>query len=128
MSNLSRRRVLDKGARRRRARFRVRKKFSGTAERPRLAVHKSLKFIYAQVIDDATGQTLAQANSREAAVASGAEGSAGSVSAAKAVGKAVAERAKEKGVKSVVFDRGGRIYHGKIRAVAEGAREAGLEF
>ena len=128
MSNLSRRRTLVKRDRDRRARYRIRKKISGTPERPRLAVFKSLKFIYAQVIDDLSGQTLAQASSRESAIASGAEGSAGSISAAKAVGKAVAERAKEKGIETVVFDRGGSIYHGKIRAIAEGAREAGLDY
>ncbi|MEM1248031.1 MAG: 50S ribosomal protein L18 [Acidobacteriota bacterium] len=128
MSNLSRRRTLVKRDRARRSRYRIRKKISGTPERPRLAVYKSLKFIYAQVIDDLSGQTLAQASSRESAISSDADGSAGSVSAAKAVGKAVAERAKEKGIDTVVFDRGGSIYHGKIRAIAEGAREAGLEF
>ncbi len=128
MSNLSQRRTLDKGVRRRRARYRIRKKISGTAARPRLAVKKSLKFIYVQLIDDASGQTLAQANSRESAIASSAEGRAGGISAAQEVGKAIAERAKEKGVTDVVFDRGGSVYHGKVRAVAEGAREAGLSF
>lgn len=128
MSNLSRRRNLVKRDRNRRARYRIRKKVAGTPERPRLAVYKSLKFIYAQVIDDLSGQTLVQASSRESAISSGAEGSAGGISAAKAVGKAVAERAKEKGIETVVFDRGGSIYHGKIRAIAEGAREAGLDF
>jgi large subunit ribosomal protein L18 len=100
----------------------------GTAERPRLAVHKSLKYIYAQVIDDATGSTLAQASSLEGGLRSQLEGSAGNVDAAKLVGTIVAERAMDKGVKSVVFDRGGSVYHGKIQALAEAAREKGLQF
>ncbi len=118
---------MEKAGRKQRARYRIRKKVVGSAERPRLAVHKSLRFVYAQVIDDATGTTLVQANSRESDIAGAAEGSAAGVSAAREVGKAVAARAQEKGIKQVVFDRGGSIYHGKVQAVAEGAREAGLE-
>ncbi len=128
MSDMGKRRVGQKSARQRRTRYRIRKKIKGTTERPRLAVHKSLKYIYAQVIDDATGNTLAQASSLEGGLRSQLEGSAGNVDAAKLVGTAVAERAMDKGVKSVVFDRGGAVYHGKIQALAEAAREKGLQF
>jgi large subunit ribosomal protein L18 len=112
---------------RRRVRIRIREKVGGSAERPRLAVFKSGKHIYAQIIDDATGHTLAQASSLDSAIQ--AEGKAGAnVGTAKRVGKLVAERAKSKGVAKVVFDRGGYIYHGKVRALADAAREGGLEF
>jgi len=104
---------------------RVRKKVHGTAARPRLAVHRSNKHISAQVIDDDAGVTLAAASTTEAAErASGG----GTVEAAARVGKLVAERAKAAGVTAVVFDRGGYAYHGRVAAVAEAAREAGLEF
>jgi large subunit ribosomal protein L18 len=103
---------------------RIRRKLSGTAERPRLAVFRSVAHIYAQVIDDGAGQTLISASS----VDKGGKTSGGNVAGAKAVGKLVAERAKEKGIKSVVFDRGGYQYHGRIKALADAAREAGLEF
>lgn len=116
-----------KNSRRKRAHARVRNRVAGTAARPRLVVHKSLRYIYAQVIDDSTGRTLAQANSNESEVGDDS-GSSKSRAAAKAVGETVAERAKKAGVEQVVFDRGGYIYHGKIRAVAEGARSKGLEF
>jgi large subunit ribosomal protein L18 len=101
---------------------RVRKKISGTAQRPRLAVYRSNRHIYAQVIDDVEGRTLASASTL-------LEGVAGDdpTARAKAVGQTVAEKAKEAGVSSVVFDRGGFKYHGKVKAVAEGARQAGLE-
>jgi len=104
---------------------RIRRRFSGSEERPRLAVFRSLKHIYAQVIDDRKGRTLVAASSNEKspAIAGG-----GSVPGAKAVGKLVAERAKEKGIRKVVFDRGGYLYHGRIKALADAAREAGLEF
>ncbi len=104
---------------------RIRARVSGTAERPRLAVYRSLSHIYAQVIDDRAGVTLAAASTREkdTKVKNG-----GNVAGAKEIGKLVAERAKEKGIKSVVFDRGGYLYHGRVKALAEGAREAGLEF
>jgi large subunit ribosomal protein L18 len=95
----------------------------GTVERPRLSVFRSAKYIYAQVIDDTTGRTLAQASSREAALATGP----GKSDTAHAVGKAVAERAKAAGVKAVVLDRGGYQYHGRVRSLAEGAREGGLD-
>src|ERR1700723_889784 len=106
-----------------RVHFRIREKISGTAERPRLNVYRSLNHIYAQVIDDASGVTLVSASTRAAKLKTG-----GNVAAAKEVGKQVAERAKEKGVKKVVFDRGGYLYHGRIKALADAAREAGLEF
>jgi large subunit ribosomal protein L18 len=111
-----------------RAHFRLRKRVAGTAERPRLAVHKTLRYIYAQVIDDQQGHTLVQANSREASILEGVKSSPGGCEAAKRVGEVLAERAREKGVESVVFDRGGAIYHGKVKAVADGAREKGLKF
>ena len=104
---------------------RVRKKVRGTAARPRLAVFRSNKHIYAQVIDDVAGTTVASASTREK---DGAKGSAGTVAAAKAVGERLGERAKRAGIDSVVFDRGGFKYHGRVAAVAEGARSAGLEF
>jgi large subunit ribosomal protein L18 len=102
---------------------RIRRKLSGTSERPRLAVFRSLKHIYAQVIDDAQGRTVVAASSDEK---NGVNG--GNVAGAKAVGKLVAERAQEKGVKAVVFDRGGYLYHGRVKALADSARAAGLEF
>jgi large subunit ribosomal protein L18 len=103
---------------------RIRDRVQGSAERPRLAVFRSVKHIYAQVIDDSKGHTVAAASSAE-----GAKGSSGgNVASAKAIGKLVAERAQEKGVKRVVFDRGGYLYHGRVKALADAAREAGLEF
>jgi len=104
---------------------RIRTKIAGSAERPRLAVFRSGNHIYAQLIDDAKGTTLASASTTETAWR-GRTG--GNIAAAKEIGKAIAERAKEKGIKSVVFDRGGYIYHGRVRSLAEAAREAGLEF
>jgi len=103
---------------------RVRKKVRGTAERPRLAVFRSNKHISVQVIDDRSGRTVAAASTTE----SGFEGSGGNVEAATKIGKLVAERAKAAGVSAVVFDRGGNLYHGRIAALAEAAREGGLEF
>ncbi|MST31213.1 50S ribosomal protein L18 [Acidimicrobiaceae bacterium USS-CC1] len=105
---------------------RVRKRVSGTTERPRLAVHRSNKHIVAQVIDDRSGRTLAAASSVEADVR--AAGPTGNKTAAATVGRLVAERARAAGVTAVVFDRGGFLYHGRIAAVADAAREAGLEF
>ena len=107
-----------------RIRTRVRTKVAGTADRPRLAVFKSLKYIYAQLIDDAAGKTIASASSRDKD--SGAKGA--NSAAAKAVGALIAKKAKDKGVKQVVFDRGGYQYHGNIKALADAARENGLEF
>jgi large subunit ribosomal protein L18 len=108
-----------------RIRTRIRSKVSGTAERPRLAVKKSLKYIYAQVIDDAAGKTIAAASSRDkdAGVKGGSN-----AAAAKAVGALIAKKAKDKGVTRVVFDRGGYQYHGNVKALADAARENGLEF
>ena len=103
---------------------RVRKNISGTAQRPRLNVYRSLNNIYAQVIDDVAGRTIVSASSMD----KGFEGYGGNVVAAKAGGKAVAEKAIAAGIKEVVFDRGGYIYHGRVAALAEGAREGGLEF
>lgn len=117
-----------KRERRSRAHMRLRKSVSGSTERPRLAVFKSLKYVYAQVIDDSTGKTLVQANSREAAVVGKADGSGKTKSAARKVGEVVADRAKGQGIDKVVFDRGGYIYHGKVKEIAEGARSKGLQF
>jgi large subunit ribosomal protein L18 len=103
---------------------RVRKKVAGTAERPRLAVFRSNRHIIAQVIDDTAGETLAAASTIEAAMKATATGKAG---AAAEVGRLVAERAKEKGISKVVFDRGGSRYHGRVAALADAARAAGLE-
>jgi large subunit ribosomal protein L18 len=105
---------------------RIRKKMQGTADRPRLNVYRSLNHIYVQVIDDLHGATLVSASSAEGKKADRKTG--GNVAAAKTVGKAIAERAKVKGVTKVVFDRGGYIYHGRVKALADAAREAGLQF
>ncbi len=118
----------QKRERRLRAHRRVRRKVRGSAERPRLAVFKSLRYVYAQLIDDDAGVTLAHASSMEPGVRDGLEGSTGSKEAARKVGEALGERAKKAGYESVIFDRGGYIYHGKVREVAEGARSAGLSF
>jgi large subunit ribosomal protein L18 len=112
----------SRDALRRKRHERLRLRLEGTAGRPRLSVFRSSKFIYAQVIDDASGRTLAAASSREPGITGG-----GKVDAAHAVGKAVAERAKAAGVKTVVLDRGGYQYHGRVRSLAEGAREGGLD-
>ncbi len=108
---------------RQRIHTRIRRRVKGTTERPRLAVFRSVKHIYAQLIDDTQGQTVAAAGSLEKSMGNG-----GNVAGAKAIGKLVAERAQDKGIKSVVFDRGGYHYHGRVKALAEAAREAGLEF
>ena len=102
---------------------RIRSRVSGTQERPRLAVFRSVKHIYAQVIDDTKGHTVVAAGSNEKDSKNG-----GNVAGAKEIGKLVAERAKDKGIKAVVFDRGGYLYHGRVKALADAAREAGLEF
>ena len=103
---------------------RIRQRMKGTAARPRLAVYRSLAHIYAQIIDDLSGTTIASASSNEKS----ASISGGNVAGAKEIGKLVAQRAQEKGIKKVVFDRGGYLYHGRIKALADAAREAGLEF
>jgi large subunit ribosomal protein L18 len=109
---------------RKRIRTRIRRKVTGTTERPRLAVFRSLKNIYAQVIDDSTGKTIAAASSRDKD--SSVKGA--NAAAAKAVGALIAKKAKDKGVTRVVFDRGGYLYHGNVKALADAARENGLEF
>jgi len=106
---------------------RIRRRVRGTAERPRLAVFRSVKHIYAQVIDDDQGRTVAAASSNEKAASVG-KSTGGNIAGAKVIGKLVADRAKEKGIKAVVFDRGGYHYHGRVKALADAAREAGLEF
>jgi large subunit ribosomal protein L18 len=103
---------------------RIRNRVAGTPERPRLAVFRSVNHIYAQIIDDQQGHTIVAAGSTEKDL----KGKGGNVTGAKAIGKAVAERAKSKGVTKVVFDRGGYQYHGRVKALADAAREAGLEF
>ena len=113
----------SRDALRRKRHARLRLRVEGSTARPRLSVFRSAKFIYAQVIDDSTGRTLAAASSREAALAVGT----GKVDAAKAVGLAIAERARSAGVRAVVLDRGGYRYHGRVRSLAEGAREGGLD-
>lgn len=108
--------------------IRLRKKVQGTAERPRLSVFRSLHHIYAQVIDDVAGRTLISASTLDPDVKATLTGVTGNRESAKTVGKIVAERAKAKGITKVVFDRGGQIYHGRVAALAEAARENGLEF
>ena len=107
--------------------MKIRKRFSGTAERPRLAVFRSNNHVYAQVIDDVAGKTLVSASTLEKDIKAELKNTDDTDAATK-VGEVVAKRALEKGIKAVVFDRGGYIYHGKVKAVAEAAREAGLEF
>jgi large subunit ribosomal protein L18 len=122
--------IKTKDDRRRRIQLRQRKRIMGTSERPRLSVFRSVAHIYAQVIDDLSGKTLVAASSLDptlkAALTKGERG--GNVKGAEAVGKAIAERSIDKGIKRVVFDRSGFLYHGRIRAVADAARKAGLEF
>jgi large subunit ribosomal protein L18 len=108
---------------RKRIHSRIREKLSGTGARPRLNVYRSLNHIYAQVIDDEKGETLVSASSLTLKLKTG-----GNVAAAREIGKAVAEKAAGKGIKKVVFDRGGYLYHGRVKALADAAREAGLEF
>ena len=115
---------INKKAMRLKRHIRVRGKVSGTAERPRLNVLRSNANIYAQIIDDVNGVTLVSANTLE----KGFEGATGNAEAAKKVGVTLAERAKAKGIEEVVFDRGGYVYHGRVAALAEGAREGGLKF
>jgi large subunit ribosomal protein L18 len=117
----------DKNVERQHRHRRVRVKISGTADRPRLNVYRSLNHIYAQIIDDVAGNTLASASTMEKDVR-GQTKEMTKKQEAKLVGKLIAERAREKGVKAVVFDRGGYVYQGRVASLAEGAREAGLEF
>lgn len=107
---------------------RLRKKISGTTERPRLSVYRSLHHIYAQVIDDSKGLTLVAASTVEPELREKLKNNGGNIEAAKIVGTAIAKKAVEKGITKVVFDRGGQIYHGRVKALAAAAREGGLEF
>jgi large subunit ribosomal protein L18 len=122
--------IQTKDDRRRRIQLRQRKRIAGTSERPRLSVFRSVSHIYAQIIDDLSGRTLVAASSIDPSLkgtfSKGIGG--GNIKGAEAVGKAIAERSIEKGIKRVVFDRSGFLYHGRIRAVADAARKAGLEF
>ena len=113
---------------RKRVHTRIRERMMGTSERPRLNIYRSLNHIYAQVIDDANGVTIASASTVTGKKAKGAKTTGGNLGSAKEVGKVIAQKAGEKGVKRVVFDRGGYIYHGRVKALADAAREAGLEF
>jgi large subunit ribosomal protein L18 len=117
----------SKNVNRRHVHERIRKKILGTAARPRLNVYRSLNHIYVQVVDDLNGATLVAANSAEGGK-KGEKRTGGNVASAKAVGKVIAERAKAKGITKVVFDRGGYIYHGRVKALADAARESGLQF
>ena len=117
-----------KASRLERRQFRTRKNIFGDTERPRLSVFRSDKHIYAQLIDDHTGKTLAMVTSTSAEVRGAELKNGGNIAAAKKVGKAIAEKAKSIGVTKVAFDRGGRMYHGRIKALADAAREGGLKF
>ncbi|MGV3461150.1 MAG: 50S ribosomal protein L18 [Flavobacterium sp.] len=114
---------LNKSERRQRIQFRIRKIVSGTAAMPRLSVFRSNKEIYAQIIDDVNGVTIAAASSRDKDIAKGTN-----IEIAAAVGKAIAEKAMKAGIETIAFDRGGYLYHGRVKSLAEGAREAGLKF
>jgi large subunit ribosomal protein L18 len=122
----------EKNVIRKRVHVRIREKMNGSAARPRLNVYRSLNHIYVQLIDDEAGKTIVSASTNEKAETKGAKAkekkTTGNVASAKAIGKLIAERAKAKGVTQVVFDRGGYIYHGRVKALADAAREAGLKF
>jgi large subunit ribosomal protein L18 len=120
-------RSLSRQAHRRRIHVRTRKRLIGTTERPRLCVHRTSKHIRVQVVDDQTNRTIVSASSLDAVVRKDIKGG-GNIAAAKVVGKVIAQLAKEKGVEKVVYDRGGYQYHGRVKALAEAAREAGLKF
>ena len=123
-------RIKTKDDRRERIKYRIRKRVQGSEARPRLTVFRSVAHIYVQVVDDMTGRTIASASSTEPTVkgSMNKDVRGGNVAGAKAIGKTIAERLLEKGVKRVVFDRNGFLYHGRVKAVADAAREAGLEF
>jgi large subunit ribosomal protein L18 len=123
-------RIKTRDDRRQRIKFRIRKRVSGSQERPRLTVFRSVGHMYVQVVDDMTGRTIASASTVEPSVKGALPKTAtgGNVEGAKAIGKTIAERLLEKGVTRVVFDRNGFLYHGRVKAVADAAREAGLEF
>jgi large subunit ribosomal protein L18 len=122
--------IKTKDDRRQRIRYRIRRRVSGTVERPRLTIFRSVAHMYVQVVDDSTGTTIASASTVEPSVkgALPTKVTGGNIAGAKAIGKTIAERLIEKGVKRVVFDRNGFLYHGRVKAVADAAREAGLEF
>ena len=123
-------RIKTRDDRRQRIKYRIRKRVQGTEERPRLTIFRSVAHVYVQVVDDMSGRTIASASTVEPSVkgALGKGVSGGNVAGARAIGKTIAERLLEKGVKRVVFDRNGFLYHGRVKAVADAAREAGLEF
>jgi large subunit ribosomal protein L18 len=118
---------IDRSSERRRIHERIRQRISGNVNRPRLCIYRSSKYIYAQIIDDSQGKTLVAASTAEKNVLGDLK-QGGNIQASKLVGKTIAERAKAKGIEAVVFDRGGYLYHGRIKAVAEAARESGLKF
>ena len=118
---------IDRSKERLRIHRRIRAKITGDTSRPRLCVFRSLKNIYAQVIDDSQGKTLASASTVEKEIKGGLKNT-GNIEASKLLGKKIAERARAKGIETVVFDRGGYLYHGRVKAVAEAARESGLKF
>jgi large subunit ribosomal protein L18 len=122
--------IRTKKDRRNRIRLRQRKRIHGTAERPRLSIFRSVSHIYAQVIDDLAGRTLASAASTEPSLKTVFTGTVrgGNLAGAEAIGRVIAERLREQGISHVVFDRGGNLYHGRVRAVADAARKAGLDF
>lgn len=121
--------LINKNDSRRKRHIRVRKRLAGTIQRPRLNVYRSSANIYAQIIDDQAGHTLAAASSLDSSLRSASnKSSGGNIDAAKAVGKLIAERAKANGITKVVFDRGGYLYHGRIQGLADAARENGLDF
>jgi large subunit ribosomal protein L18 len=123
-------RIKTKDDRRQRIKFRLRKRTSGSTERPRLTVFRSVSHMYVQVVDDMSGKTIASASTVEPSLKGSLKKDAkgGNIAGAKVIGKTIAERLLEKGVKQVVFDRNGFLYHGRVKAVADAAREAGLEF
>ena len=118
---------IDRSGERRRIHKRIRARISGSPSRPRLCVYRSSKYVYAQIIDDVQGKTLVAASTAEKSVRGDMKGTA-NIEASKLVGKTIADRAKAKGIETVVFDRGGYLYHGRIKALAEAARESGLKF
>ena len=119
--------IKNKAVRRIRRHAGVRARISGTKERPRLCVYRTIRYVYAQLIDDASGKTIASAHSKTTPVQP-VEGKSGKIAASYTVGKVIAERAKQAGIESVVFDRSGYLYHGRVSAVADGARDGGLVF
>ena len=128
MADLVRKKVMEKASRKKRAHQRLRQKLAGTPERPRLSVFKSAKYVYAQVINDLAGQTLVAASTLEPSLREELGKATCNLKAAKRLGEMLAERAKEKGITAVVFDRGGYRYHGRVKEIAEAARAKGLQF